>query len=113
MSRLLKVSKMELIEKTPIKIDRKLVSIPLPQKLILYALDSSHILLALKPINELEKKSLSKEDVEVTQVGNEYLIKFPKKVYDFYHLDEADYTNNDIRNKPKKQENLNRNRIQS
>lgn len=92
MSHLLKASKMELIEKTPIKIDRKLVSIPLPEKLILYELDSSHILLALKPINELEKKSLSKEDVKVTQVGNEYLIELPKKVYDFYHLDEADYT---------------------
>jgi len=92
---------MELIEKTPIKIDRKLVSIPLPEKLILYALDSSHMLLAIKPINELEKRSLSKEDVKVTKVGNEYLIELPKKVYDFYHLDEANYTNNDIRNKPK------------
>jgi len=83
---------MELIEKTPIKIHRKLVSIPLPEKLILYAMDSSHILLALKPINELERKSLSKEDVEVTQVGNEYFIELPKKIYEFYHLDEADYT---------------------
>jgi len=92
MSRLLKASKMELIEKAPIKIDRKLVSISLPEKLILYALDSSHILLALKPINELERKSLSKEDVRVTRVGNEYLIELPKKIYDFYHLDEADYT---------------------
>jgi len=92
MSHLLKASKMELIEKTPIKIDGKLVSIQLPEKLILYALDSSHILLAIKPINELERKSLSKEDVKVTQVGNEYLIKLPKKVYDFYHLEEADYT---------------------
>ena len=49
MSHLLKASKMELIEKIPIKIDRKLVSIPLPEKLILYAVDSSHILLAMKP----------------------------------------------------------------
>lgn len=92
MSHLLKASKMELIEKKPIKIDRKLVSIPLPERLILYALDSSHILLAIKPISQFEKKSLSKEDVKVTQVGNEYFIELPKKVYDFYHLDEADYT---------------------
>ncbi|MDH5451283.1 MAG: hypothetical protein OEX77_10385 [Candidatus Bathyarchaeota archaeon] len=87
----MKASKMELIEKIPIKIDRKLVSIPLLEKLILYAVDSSHILLAMKPINELEKKSLSKEDVEVVRVGNEYLIELPKKVYDFHRLDEADY----------------------
>ena len=83
---------MEIIEKIPIKVNRRLVPIQLPEKLILYALDSSHILLAIKPINELERKSLSKEDVRVTQVGNEYLIELPKKVYDFYRLDEADYT---------------------
>jgi hypothetical protein len=83
---------MEIIEKITIEIDKKLVSVRLPEKLILCALDSFHILLAVKPINELEKKSLSKEDVRVTRVGNEYLIELPKKVYDFYHLDEADYT---------------------
>jgi len=44
---------------------------------------------SLKPIHELDKKSLSKEDAKV---GNEYLIELPKKIYDFYHLDEADYT---------------------
>lgn len=92
MQHLLKASKMELIEKTPIKIDRKLVSISLPEKLILYAVDSSHILLAMNPINELEKKSLSKENVKVVRVRNEYLIELPNKIYDFYRLDEADYT---------------------
>ena len=92
MPHLLKTSKMELIEKTPIKIDKKLVSIPLPEKLILYTVDSSHIFLAMNPINELEKKSLSKEDVKVVRVRNEYLIELPKKIYDFYRLDEADYT---------------------
>jgi hypothetical protein len=80
------------MRKVSIKVDNRLVSVTLPERLILYAFDLSHILLAIKPINELEEKSLSKEDVKVTQVGNEYLIELPKKIYDFYHLDEADYT---------------------
>jgi len=53
---------MELIEKTPIKIDKKLVSIPLPEKLILYTLDSSHILLAIKPI--------AREVIHIMQASN-------------------------------------------
>jgi hypothetical protein len=88
-------------EEALIKAHTRLISIDLPEKLILYALDSSHILLAMKPINELESRSLSKENVRVSRAGNEYLIELPKKVYDFYHLDEADYTIMTLETNPK------------
>jgi len=30
--------------------------------------------------------------VPVTHARNKYLIELPKKIYDFYHMDETDYT---------------------
>jgi len=92
MSSLLKVSKVELLEKISIKIDKSLISITLPERLILYTVDSSHLILATEPIHDLEMEALSKNDAKSTLVGNEYLIELPKKIYDFYHMDEADYT---------------------
>ena len=89
---LLKASKMELMEKVPIKIDKNLVPMALPEELILYTIDSSHLLLAIKPLRDFETKALSKNNVKVKLEGNEYLVELPKKIYNFYHMDEADYT---------------------
>lgn len=80
------------VARASIALDRKLVSIPLPERLILYAIDASHLVLAPEPINELERKALSKEKVKATLVDGKYLIEMPRKIYEFYHLDEADYT---------------------
>jgi len=88
----LKASKMEAIIKVPIQFDKGLVPIQLPEKLILYAADTAHIVLATEPIIELEEKAPFKEGIGVTLAENRHLIELPMKVYEFYHLDEADYT---------------------
>lgn len=90
--KLLKGSKMELMEKVSIRIDKSLIPMTLPERLILYTIDSSHLLLALEPLRDIEAKALSKNDVKAKLDGNEYSIELPKKIYDFYHMDEADYT---------------------
>ena len=89
---LLKASKMELMEKVSIEVDKSIIPMTLPEKLILYTVDSSHLLLATKPIRTLEAYALSKNNVRVTYAKNKYLIELPKKIYDFYHMDETDYT---------------------
>lgn len=89
---LLKGSKMELMEKVSIKIDKSLIPMTLPEKLILYTIDSSHLLLAVEPLRDIEPKALSKNNVKAKLDRNEYSIELPKKIYDFYHMDEADYT---------------------
>jgi hypothetical protein len=48
--------------------------------------------LALAPIREHERSALLKEKARVSVEDGEYLVELPRKVYDFYHLDEADYT---------------------
>lgn len=88
----LKASKMELMEKVSIELDKSIVSMTLPDRLILYTVDSSHLLLAIKPISSLEAHALSKNYVKVTSSKNKYQIELPKKIYDFYHMDETDYT---------------------
>jgi len=89
MLNLLKGSKMELTEKVSIKIDKSLIPITLPERLILYMIDSSHLLLAVEPLRDVEAKALSKNDVKAKLDRNEYSIELPKKIYDFYHMDEA------------------------
>jgi len=88
----LKASKMKAIMKMPIQLDKSLIPIPLPEKLILYAVDTAHIVLATEPISGLDEKALFKEDINVTFNGNRYMIELPRKIYEFYHMDEADYT---------------------
>ena len=88
----LKASKMKAIMNIPIQLDKSLVSIPLPEKMILYAVDTDHIVLATEPISRLDEKALFKEDINVTFSENKYLIELPRKIYEFYHMDEADYT---------------------
>jgi len=80
------------MEKVSIEVDKKIVPMPLPERLILYAVDSSHLLLAVKPIGSLETRALSKTTVKVASAREKYLIELPKKIYDFYHMDETDYT---------------------
>jgi len=92
MLNLLKGSKMELMEKVSIKIDKGLIPMTLPERLILYTIDSSHLLLAVEPLRDIEAKALSKSNVKAKLDRNEYSIELPKKIYDFYHMDEADYT---------------------
>lgn len=89
---LLKGSKTELMEKVSIKIDKSLIPVTLPERLILYTIDLSHLLLAVEPLQVMETRALSRDDVKAKLERNEYLIEVPKKIYDFCHMDESDHT---------------------
>ena len=64
----------------------------LPEAMIFHAMDAEHFVIAAKPIKNLEKKALTKTQVKVVSGQNKHGIVIPKKIYDFYHLDENDYT---------------------
>lgn len=81
----------ELVTST-IEFSRKLVSGALPQKLVLYAVDSDHLILVPRESEELEKKALAKSLVEVAVQPDSYVLKLPRNVFEFYRLDENDYT---------------------
>jgi len=66
-------------EKVSIKIDKSLVPITLPERLILYTIDSSHLLLAIEPLRDFEAKALSKSNVKSKLDRDEYLIELPRK----------------------------------
>jgi len=60
--------------------------------LVLYTVDAAHFVLSSKPINSLEKTALTVTHASVAAEQSKYLIKIPAKVYDFYKMDESDYT---------------------
>ena len=60
--------------------------------MILYAMDADHFIITAKPIKALEKGTLAKMPVRVVSQQDKYLIILPQKLYNFYHLDENDYT---------------------
>jgi hypothetical protein len=60
--------------------------------MILYAVDAEHLVIAAKPLGALEEKALAKTPVKVFCEKNRHVIMLPTKIYNFYHLDENDYT---------------------
>jgi len=75
-----------------VRVDKKIWTGPALSRLIVYALDVTHLVLAVEPVGEYEQTALFKEKARVSAEDGEYLVELPRKVYDFYHLDEADYT---------------------
>ncbi len=55
-------------------------------------MDVEHLVLAVESVRECERTALFKEKARVSTNDGEYLVELPRKVYDFYHLNEADYT---------------------
>ena len=49
-------------------------------------------MIAAKPLKTLEAKAITKTQVKVASEQNKHVIVFPTKIYNFYHLDENDYT---------------------
>lgn len=76
----------------PLTFDRRIWTGPTPSNFIVYGLDVGHLVLAPGPIREYEKTALFKEKARATLKNGQYMVEFPRKVYEFYHLDEADYT---------------------
>lgn len=78
---------------TNIEINKKVTAgEKLPETMILYAIDTDHLVITAKPQKALEKKALTKMRVKVISQQNKHVIVLPPKVYNFYHLHENDYT---------------------
>jgi hypothetical protein len=76
-----------------IEIDKKIVgSIDLPKTLVLNTVDATHFVLSSKPIDSLEKTALTTSHASVAAEQSKYLIKIPAKIYNFYKIDESNYT---------------------
>ncbi len=75
-----------------IRVDRKIWTGPVLSRLIVYAVDVAHLVLAVEPVLEYERTALFKEKARVSMDDGQYLVELPRKVYDFYRLNETDYT---------------------
>ncbi|MEM2946678.1 MAG: hypothetical protein QXN96_00385 [Candidatus Bathyarchaeia archaeon] len=76
-----------------IEIDEKVTGgLKLPETMILYAVDTEHMILTAKPNKTLEEKAITKTEVKVIVGKNRHIILIPTKIYNFYRLEESDYT---------------------
>ncbi len=75
-----------------IRVDRKVWTGPALSRLIVYAVDVAHLVLAVEPVGEYERTALFKEKARVSIDNGQYLVELPRRVYDFYRLNETDYT---------------------
>lgn len=84
---------MQKLVEARIEIDEKITkSKKLPETMILYAVDKEHMVITAKPIKNLEEKALTKTQVKIINEKNKNVILLPMKIYDFYQLEENDYT---------------------
>lgn len=83
----------EIVKQHIIEVDAKVVGdVKLPKTLVLYAVDAGHFVLSAKSLESLAEGALSKVQVSVASQKGKYLIKLPSKIYNFYKMDESDYT---------------------
>lgn len=83
---------MEKLLEARLEINKKLVSKGLPKVMYLYAVDVDHFILTAKEVIAMKAKALAKALVNVVDQENDYILVIPKRIYDFYRLDENDYT---------------------
>lgn len=84
---------MQKLVKARIEVDEKITGGErLPEVMTLYAVDSEHFVITANPIKSLEDKALTKMQVKVVSEQNRHVIMLPLKIFNFYHLDENDYT---------------------
>jgi len=84
---------MQKLVETRIEIDAKITAgEKLPETMILYAVDSDHFIIAAKRLKTLEENALAKTGVKIVGRQNRYAILLPPKIFNFYHLDENDFT---------------------
>lgn len=84
---------MQKLVEARIEVDEKITGgEKLPEAMTLYAVDSEHFVVTAKLIKSLEEKALTKTQVKVVSEQNKHIIMLPLKIYNFYHLDENDYT---------------------
>ena len=84
---------MQKLVETRIEIDEKVTAgEKLPETMILYNMDADHLVITAKPLKTLEKSALTKTSVKVVSQQNKHVVMLPTKIFNFYHLDENDYT---------------------
>ncbi|RJS77072.1 hypothetical protein CW707_02990 [Candidatus Bathyarchaeota archaeon] len=84
---------MQKLVEARIEVDEKITGGErLPEVMTLYAVDSEHFVITANPIKSLEDKALTKMQVKVVSEQNRHVIMLPLKIFNFYHLDENDYT---------------------
>ena len=75
-----------------VRVDKRIWTGPALSRLIVYALDVGHLVLAPRPVEEYERVALFKERARASVTNGQCVVEFPRKVYDFYRLDETEYT---------------------
>jgi hypothetical protein len=84
---------MQKLVEARIEIDEKVTKHgKLPETMILYAVDKEHMVITAKPIKNLEEEAITKTQVKVISEKNKHVILLPIKIYNFYRLEENDYT---------------------
>jgi len=84
-----------------LRFDRKLWTGPKPSSFTVYALDVGHLALAPEKVPEYEKIALFRDKAKATIMNGSFEVEVPARVYEFYHLDESDYTAIASEKKPK------------
>jgi len=84
---------MQKVVETKIEINEKVTAgEKLPETMILYTVDADHLVITAKPIQTLEESALTKTLVKVVSQQDKHVVMLPPKIYNFYHLNENDYT---------------------
>ena len=83
---------MEKLVEAKLEIEKKMVRKQLPKVMHLYALNLDHFVISAKKAAVLEGKALVNARVEVLAQENRYVLKIPRRVFEFHRLDENDYT---------------------
>jgi len=86
---------------TALRFDRKLWTCSKPSSFIVYALDVGHLALASERVPEYERIALFKNRAKATVRNGSFAVEVPARIYEFYHLDESDYTAMASEKKPK------------
>ena len=86
---------------TALRFDRRIWTGSRPSSFIVYALDVGHLALAPERVPEYEKIALFKERARAILQNGNFAVEVPARVYEFYHLDESDYTVMASEKKPK------------
>ncbi len=83
---------MEKLVEAELEIERKMVPKQLPKIMYLYAVDLDHFVISAKKVDVIADKALVKAEVHVLSKEDKFVLKIPRRVFEFYRLTENDYT---------------------
>ncbi|MBI2936659.1 MAG: hypothetical protein HYY22_00475 [Thaumarchaeota archaeon] len=83
---------MEKLVKADLEIERKMVPKQLPKVMYLCAVDLDHFVISAKKDDAMADKALVKAEVQVLPKEDGFVLKLPRRIFEFYRLEENDYT---------------------